>query len=125
MTPEQFDVRSELALHGTKTLVEFKTAVNDGGEHDVLLSDQLTAYRLAEPDVERPAICVFVKKARRKLSGTSPSARPNSRIEYLRKVEMMARQITQRVFYKRVGFWCRQCDFLPLCLGRKKRKTCW
>jgi hypothetical protein len=32
--------------------VEAEFQINDWGEHDVLLSDQLTAYRLAEPDVD-------------------------------------------------------------------------
>ena len=35
--------------------------------------------------------------------------------------EYVAQQITEQAFYKRVGFWCRQCEFLPLCLGNKKK----
>jgi PD-(D/E)XK nuclease superfamily len=50
-------------LQGKKTLVDFKTGANDWGEHDVLLSDQLIAYRLAS----------------RKLSGTLPSVGPSGR----------------------------------------------
>jgi len=36
-------------------------------------------------------------------------------------MEIVAQQITEQAFYKRVGFWCRQCEFLPLCLGNKKK----
>jgi hypothetical protein len=67
-------------LEGKRTLVEFKTGVNDWGEYDVLLSDQLTAYRLAEPEVEQTAICVLVKRVCPRSFGISPSARLNSRL---------------------------------------------
>jgi hypothetical protein len=46
---------------------------------------------------------------------------PEQQIEYLCKMEIVAQQITEQAFYKRVGFWCRQCEFLPLCLGNKKK----
>jgi hypothetical protein len=46
---------------------------------------------------------------------------PEQQVEYLRKMEMVAQQITQRVFYKRVGFWCRQCEFLPVCTRNEKK----
>jgi hypothetical protein len=108
-------------LEGKKTLVEFKTGVNDWGEHDVLLSDQLTVYRLAEPDVEQTAICVFVKKREPEIIWHFTERTPEQQVEYLRKMEMVAQQITQRVFYKRVGFWCRQCEFLPVCTGNDKK----
>jgi PD-(D/E)XK nuclease superfamily protein len=108
-------------LHGKKTLVEFKTGANDWGEHDVLLSNQLTAYRLAEPHGERTAICVFVKKREPEILWHFTERTAERQVEYLGKMKMVAQQITQRVFYKRVGFWCRQCDFLPLCLGQKEK----
>jgi len=108
-------------VEGKKTLVEFKTGVNDWGEHDVLLSDQLTVYRLAEPDVEQTAICVFVKKRTPEIVWHFTERTPEQQVEYLRKMEMVAQQITQRVFYKRVGFWCRQCEFLPICTRNEKK----
>jgi len=37
------------------------------------------------------------------------------------KVEIVAQQITNDAFYERVGFWCRQCEFMPLCLGNKRK----
>jgi hypothetical protein len=91
-------------IQGKKTLVEFKTGANDWGEHDVLLCDQLTAYRGAEPDVEQTAICVFVKKRESEIIWHFTERTPAQQVEYLRKMEMVEQQITQRVFYKRAGF---------------------
>ena len=48
-------------MNGKRTLVEFKTAVSDYEDFEMALLDQLTAYHLAEPDIERIAVCVFVK----------------------------------------------------------------
>ena len=42
-------------------------------------------------------------------------------MEYLQKAEAIADQIARGVFYKRFGRWCRQCEFLPLCLGDKAK----
>jgi hypothetical protein len=41
------------------------------------------------------------------------------------KLAIVSQQITEGVFYKRVGFWCCHCDFLPVCLGntRKAKET--
>ena len=41
--------------------------------------------------------------------------RPEQQVEYLQKTELIAANIANRVFYKRIGFWYRQCDFLPIC----------
>ena len=87
----------------------------------MLLSDQLTAYRLAEPDVEQTAICVLVKKREPEIIWHFTERTPQQQIEYLRKMEIVSLQITDRVFYKRVGFWCRQCEFLPVCTRNEKK----
>lgn len=89
----------------------------------MLLSDQLTIYRFAEPDVEQTAICVFVKKKAPEIVWHFTERTPEQQVEYLRKMEILAQQITDRVFYKRAGFWCRQCEFLPLCTGDRKAAT--
>jgi predicted RecB family nuclease len=45
-------------------------------------------------------------------------------VECVYKAEAVAGQIAEGVFYKRFGRWCRQCEFLPLCLGdRAKAET--
>jgi RecB family exonuclease len=108
-------------LEGKKTLVEFKTGANDWGEHDVLLSDQLTIYGLAEPEVEQTAICVFVKKRVPEIVWHFTERTPGQQVEYLRKLEILSQHIADHVFYKRVGFWCRQCEFLPVCTGNEKK----
>ncbi len=44
-------------LDGKRTVVDFKTSASSYEEHEALLSDQLTAYQLAEPEVEQVARC--------------------------------------------------------------------
>ena len=48
-------------LDGKRTVVDFKTANAAYQEHEAVLSDQLTAYQLAEPEAEQTALCVLVK----------------------------------------------------------------
>jgi hypothetical protein len=37
--------------------------------------------------------------------------------EYLRKAEIVAQAIAAGHFYKRPGWWCSGCDYLPKCIG--------
>ena len=46
---------------GKRTVVDFKTAAAAYQEHEVVLSDQLTAYQLAGPDADQASLCVLVK----------------------------------------------------------------
>src|SRR5436309_2250362 len=46
---------------GRKAIVDFKTAASDYEDHEVALSDQLTAYSLSDPEAEQVALCVLVK----------------------------------------------------------------
>ncbi len=41
--------------------------------------------------------------------------------EFLSKARYVAQEIDQGRFYKRPGKWCSYCDFLPVCLGDKKK----
>jgi len=107
-------------MQGKRALVEFKTAVTDYEEYEVALADQLTAYQLAEPDVEQVAVCVFVKTKKPRIEWHVTQRTPEQIIEYLGKVEHVAEQIEKQNFYKRPGKWCRQCEFLPVCLGDRK-----
>lgn len=43
------------------TVVDLKTASTAYQKHEVALSDQLTAYPLAEPDASQSAPCLLVK----------------------------------------------------------------
>jgi putative RecB family exonuclease len=106
-------------MDGKRTLVEFKTAISDFEHFEVALLDQLTAYKLAEPEVEQIAICVFLKTKAPKIRWHRTDRNPQQVTEYLEKAELVTQQIAQGIFYKRIGKWCRQCDFLSLCLGNK------
>jgi len=41
--------------------------------------------------------------------------------EYLEKVRLVSHDIAAAKFYKRPGRQCAYCDFLPVCLGNKKK----
>jgi len=108
-------------VDGKRTLVEFKTAVADFEDYEVALLDQLTAYGLAEPDIEQVAVCVLVKSKKPKIEWHITRRTPEQVMEYLQKAELIAGQIAEGRFYKRPGKWCRQCEFLPVCLGDRKQ----
>lgn len=42
---------------------------------------------------------------------------PNERLS----TQLITDEITARHFYKRLGKWCAWCDYLPVCLGEKRR----
>ena len=108
-------------MDGKRTIVEFKTAAADYEDYEVTLLDQLTAYYLVEPEAEQASVCVFVKTQKPKIEWHTARRTPEQVVEYVEKLELVADQIDQRNFYKRPGKWCRQCDFLPVCLGNRKR----
>jgi len=112
-------------LDGKKTVVDFKTAASSYEDHEVALSDQLTAYQLAEPDAEQTALCVFVKTKAPRIEWHLAERTGAQLVEFLAKVDYVAREIAARRFYKRPGRWCSWCDFLPVCLGdsQKVRET--
>lgn len=45
----------------------------------------------------------------------------NRLADYLAKLELVAREVTPRHFYKRSGQWCAWCDYLPVCLGDREQ----
>lgn len=104
-------------MEGKLTLIDWKTAGSDFEEYEVELLDQLTAYQLARPEVEQAAVCVFLKQKKPRIVWHLTRREPAHVVEYLHKAEAIAGQIAGGVFYKRFGRWCRQCEFLPLCLG--------
>lgn len=108
-------------MNGERTVVEFKTAATDYEEHEIALLDQLTAYKLAEPDAERIALCAFVKTKKPRIEWHVTHRTPERVVEFIEKVEIVSEQIERRDFYKRPGKWCRQCEFLPVCLGDRKK----
>lgn len=104
-------------LGGKETVIDFKTAASAYPEYEAALNDQLTAYQLAEPEAEQSALCVFVKTKEPRIDWQVSERRPAQVLEYLDKVDHVAREISAGRFYKRPGRWCSYCDFLPVCLG--------
>lgn len=105
------------SLDGKRTVIDFKTASSSYDEHEVALSDQLTAYQLAEPMVAQCALCVFVKTKEPRIEWYI-SRRSNEQFrELLAKAEIVGQDIVAGRFYKRTGKHCAWCDYLPLCMG--------
>ena len=112
-------------LDDVRTVIDFKTTTSAYQDHDVQLSDQLTAYQLAEPDAQQVALCVFVRTKEPRIDWHLSARQPAHLAEYLVKADLVGRAITAGHFYKRPGKWCGYCDFLPVCLGdsQKVRET--
>lgn len=106
---------------GKRTVIDFKSASAAYPFFEVALSDQLTAYQLAEPGAEQSALCIFVKTKEPRIDWQTSARRPEHVVEYLGKVEHVAREITAGHFYKRAGRWCSYCEFLPVCLGDERK----
>lgn len=103
-------------IDGKRTVVDFKTSGSTYAEHEVALSNQLTAYQLAEPSAERAALCVLVKTKAPKIEWQVARRSVADFREFLVKAEYVEDNIAQRRFYKRPGIWCKWCDYLPVCL---------
>lgn len=99
------------------TVVDFKTAGSKYQEYEAAMSDQLSAYLLAEPRASQAALCVLVKTATPKIEWFVTKRTGADLDAYLQKVSLVGHQIAGRRFYKRPGKWCGQCDYLPICLG--------
>ncbi len=104
-------------LEGKRTVIDFKSSSTHYQAHEVALSDQLTAYQLAEPGVESLALCILVKTKDPKIQWFKSSRDPEQLKEYLAKLDYVAHEMAAGRFYKRPGKWCGWCDFLPVCLG--------
>lgn len=108
-------------VHGKRTILDFKTSASTYATHEAILSDQLTAYELAEPEVDQAALCVLVKTKEPKIEWFFSRRSPEELSAYLDKVRMVAEDVTAGRFYRRPGKWCGYCDFLPVCVGDKAR----
>ena len=101
--------------------IDFKTATSDYGDHEAALSDQLTAYSLAEPEAEQVALCVLVKTKEPFIEWHFATRCPAEMADYVSKVQLVSEDIANGKFYKRPGKQCAYCDFLPVCLGDQKK----
>jgi len=108
-------------LDGKPTVTDFKTSASSYAEHEVRLSDQLTAYQLAEPQAEQMALCVLVKTKEPKIEWHVSQRDPDDLLDYLGKAGYVAREIAASRFYKRPGMWCAWCDFLTVCLKDERK----
>lgn len=104
-------------VEGQTTIVDFKTAASDYDEHEAVLSDQLTAYWLADPTADRVAYCVLTKTKEPMIQWHFAKRGATDLQEFLTKVRLVLEDIAAGKFYKRPGKHCRYCDFLPVCLG--------
>ena len=112
-------------LDGKRSVIDFKTSASGYPEHEVVLSDQLTAYELAHPEAEQVALCVFVKTAKPRIDWHTSVRESAHLADYLNKIKLIGGAIAARQFYKRPGWWCGMCDYLTVCLGdeQKVRET--
>lgn len=101
----------------TETVVDFKTSSSSYQDHEIELSDQLTAYKLARPAVPRSALCVLVKTKEPRIDWYHAGRNGGRLTEYLSKARLVREDIANGRFYKRSGKWCSQCDFLPICIS--------
>jgi len=108
-------------LNGTRTVVDWKTAGSAPDGHEAALSDQLTAYQLAEPEAEQVALCVLVKTKEPQIEWHCVSRTGAQLGEYLAKVGYVSQELNANRFYKRFGLWCTWCDYLPVCLGDTRK----
>ncbi len=108
-------------VDGNRAVIDFKTSGTSYLDYEANLSDQLTAYNLARPDISRCALCVLVKTKEPKIEWHITTRTGNQMSEYLSKVDYVAHEIELNHFYKRPGRWCSYCDFLPICLGNYKQ----
>lgn len=104
-------------LDKKRTVVDFKTSGTSYEEHEVVLSDQLTAYQLAAPEAEQAALCVLVKTKEPRIEWHVATRTSTQFQEFLAKARLIGGEIAAGRFYKRPGKWCGWCEFLPVCLG--------
>jgi RecB family exonuclease len=108
-------------VDGGITVIDFKTAASAYDDHEVTLSDQLTAYSLAEPEATKVAFCVFVKTKEPRIEWHFAKRSANDLAEYVEKIRLVSEDIAAGNFYKRPGKHCAYCDFLPLCMGDQQK----
>ncbi|PKO18705.1 hypothetical protein CVU37_04785 [candidate division BRC1 bacterium HGW-BRC1-1] len=104
-------------IDGERTVIDFKTASQAYDDYEVVLSDQLTAYALAEPDAQQSALCVFVKTKEPRIDWYLAKRTSVQLAEFLAKASIVGQSIAAGHFYKRPGKQCGWCDYLPVCTG--------
>ncbi|MBI5762490.1 MAG: PD-(D/E)XK nuclease family protein [Planctomycetes bacterium] len=72
-----------------------------------------------DPSDQGIALCVLVKSKDTSIEWHVVKRTAKELSEYLAKVGWTAEAIASGRYYKRPGFWCSWCDYLPVCLGNK------
>jgi hypothetical protein len=103
-------------IDGKKTVTDFKTSGSAYEDHEVVLSDQLTGYQLAERKRSKLRFASWSRAKSRRSSGILPNG-PEQMVEFLAKATYVAGEIASERFYKRSGKWCPWCDYLSVCTG--------
>lgn len=104
-------------LDGMDAVIDFKTSGSSYAGHEAIMSDQLTAYQLAMPNIRTLGLCVLIKSKDPRIEWHLTHRSGEQLVDYLRKAKLVAREIKAGHFYKRPGKWCSWCDYLPVCLG--------
>ncbi len=103
-------------VNGEPTVVDFKTSGSRYDDHEIALSDQLTAYALAQPAARQSAYCVLVKTKQTRIEWHFARRTPEQTTAYLDKIAFVGQDIRAGKFWKRPGKHCSWCDYLELCL---------
>jgi len=101
-------------------ITEFKTSSQMMNEWDVDESLQLTIYNWAyEKLYGRPPVALkvidFVKSRKPKLITLETKRDPTSYKRLFGLVSHVLNGIRQRIFFPRVGFWCKDCEYSGPC----------
>src|SRR5881397_2019819 len=103
------------------TVIDFKTAGSDYEDHEAALSDQLTAYALAEPEAEQVALCVLVKTKEPRIEWHFAKRSAGDLAEYLEKVRLVSDDIAAAKFYKRPASTAPGATFCRCAWGTRRR----
>jgi RecB family exonuclease len=106
---------------GLDTVIDFKTSASGYVGYEAIMSDQLTAYQLAMPNISTLGLCVLIKAKEPRIEWHLTHRSGAQLVDYLRKAKLVAREIKAGHFYKRPGKWCSWCDYLPVCLGDTRK----
>lgn len=110
-------------IAGRRVVVDFKTASAGFSDHDAPLSDQLSAYRLADPDADDAAYCVLRKTKEPRIDWHYAGSSADQLPTFIQKAETVGQQIACGQFYRRPGTQCQSCPFLGICLGHDPKES--
>lgn len=104
------------------TIVEFKTSQQTMNLDDVINSIQLTAYSYAyEVLYQRPPkalkVINFVKNKKLKINSLETRRKRSDYQRFFCLAKQVLKGIEAKVFFPRIGFWCKDCEYEEGCRG--------